>query len=242
MQRSRRVFIGSTAAVAAAAGATLFQTSLGHAQVASGAARTHDPVVEAFIREIQLAMADLTRGKGEGGRRIAQTLRVWAAYGDTRNYNSEFTQAAQRTIATRGRQDLVYAGGNHAELERYAELLGVKGIVDLHQPGDPAARDKALDRLLKGGITPSLKAAADSLEKGAKWLDEHRPSVQPVAFARSCSCDDICIGSQLLKDEMDIVCAASIFFAPLADLCAALAMAWLSVAAMCGMCRLALCW
>jgi len=240
--QNRRAFIGSTAAVAAAAGATVFQTSLGHAQAPSGAAKTIDPVVDAFVKEIQQATADLTRGKGEGGRRIAQTLRVWAAYGESRSYNTQFTQAAQRAVASRGRQEIVYGAVNHAELERYAERLGVTGTIDLHQASDPAARDKALDRLLKEGITPSLRAAAETLERGAKWLDEHRPSVQPVAFARDCGCNDICIGAVLMKEQMDVVCAISVLFPPIADFCVAMIMCWLTLASMCGICKIALCW
>jgi hypothetical protein len=242
MQSSRRAFMGSSAAVAAAATATMFQASLGLAQGRSSAAKSGDPVVDEFIRQIQQATQELTRGKGEGARRIAQTLRAWAAYGDARNYNRRLTQAANDLMAKRGRAAIIFGTPNHAEMERDAERLGLKGLVDVHQSSEPAARETALNTLLQEGLTPSLRRAADVLEKGGKWLDEHQMSVQPVAFARSCSCDDICIGATMLKTEMDVICAISALFPPAADLCAAIGMAWLTMAGMCSICRYALCW
>ena len=243
---SRRMVLGSMVAVAGGGSAALLLRTPGAAaQTAAGGGSNADAVIGEVTRQLKGALTGLENGSGESARRAASLAQIWAAQIHARTPDSELRALAQRAVRRQGRAAILDAPLNHAEMEAHFRAMGLTGAriaqLDLHVPADPQAKEAALDRLLADGIKPVVDRAVSMLTRTAERLDA-TGGLRPIA-ARTDFCDDICLGQDWFKLEMEIACglaALGALFPPMlvfAEVCGLFASFWLIMLSACQLCR-----
>src|SRR5687768_5999155 len=106
MEQTRRVFIGSAAALGSAAavgGALLFTSSDGHVHASQRGA--DDPVSRALRKQMQDAVKALHSNsrQGEAARKLASTLRLVVAHGTATGMDAAVKSTLRAQIRSRGR-------------------------------------------------------------------------------------------------------------------------------------------
>lgn len=240
MTHSRRMFLGSAAALAGGAFASLHIPAAAQRRANAG----RDPVTQELLRQIRGAMTGLLDGEGEGARRIASTLRVWAAH---LQKDEAALAALLREGITSHRRALLSHPGNHAEMTRIAEEIGFPlHRLPPHTVPDPVLRERALNQLLKdGGITPSMRRAADILEELSAEIDKRHATVRTVVRQSGDPCEWTCATADNAEELMEAVCAvASLGMlipggqAVSLSACAAATTTWLTAMAACQLCQI----
>jgi len=221
---SRRLFLGS---VAAAGVGTFGVTALTFPVAAQPGA---DPITREILRQLRGGMQKMQGGNGgDGARQLATTLRIYAA-----TINDDQLRAMLRKA---NRQTLLYGPMNHAELERLADELGFPRAQLPHSTTTPLRREQAVDRLLKEGLSPFMRRAADNLDQAAVTLEARAARVRHVSL----ECADCGWACSLLgpsEDAVAALCALAFIFPPAAELCAAASAEYLTVLLACIMCQL----
>jgi len=170
----RRVFVGSMAAglpLLAGGGATL-----AFAQKQNGATRIQDPVFDQLLTDMKGSVRSLSQaGSGEQARRLASSLRVFAAWGASKQFDSR-VKATLRDVAKReGRDALLRRSVDPAMFKAEAREFGFDGTsavpLPVPQPVDFVTRQRVLDDLLANGVTPRWRAVAATLDDAARSLD-----------------------------------------------------------------------
>jgi hypothetical protein len=167
---------------------------------------------------------------GEGARQLATTLRIYAA-----TVNDDQVRAMLRKA---NRQALLYGPINHAEMERLADKLGFPRAQLAHTATTPERREQAVDRLLKEGLSPLMRTAADNLDQAAITLQERAAQVRNVSL-RCIDCSWACGLVDESGDAMTALCALAFIFPPAVELCTAASASYLTVYLACMMCHLA---
>lgn len=170
----RRVFVGSMAAglpLLAGGGATR-----AFAQRRNGATRTQDPVVDQLLADMKGAVRSLTKASsGEHTRRIASSLRLLAAWGESQQFDARVKDTIRGAIARDGRQALLRRTLDRAMFRVEAHDLGfdARSNVPLPEPSlvDDATRQEIVDDLLTNGVTARWRRVADTLDAAAIALD-----------------------------------------------------------------------
>ena len=243
---SRRMMLGSMVAVAGAGpAALLLQTRGTAAQTAAAAGSDAGRVIGEVKQQLKGALRGLENGSAESARRAASLVQVWAAQIHARTPDSELRALAQRAVRRQGRAAILDAPVNHAEMETHFRAIGLTSAqvarLDLHGPADPQAKEATLDRLLAEGMTPVVDRTVSMLTRTAERLDA-TAGLRAIA-ARTTFCDDICLGPDLFKLEMEIACALAAMgaiFPPMlvfGEMCALFASFWLMMLAACQLCR-----
>jgi len=177
----RRVFVGSMAAglpLLAGGGATL-----AFAQKQNGATRIQDPVFDQLLTDMKGAVRGLSQaGSGEQTRRLASSLRVFAAWGASQQFDSRVKETLRGVVKREGRDALLRSNVDPAMFKAEARAFGFDGTsavpLPVPQVVDFATRQRVVDDLLANGITPRWRAVAATLDDAARSLDR-------IASARS---------------------------------------------------------
>ena len=177
----RRVFVGSVAAglpLLAGGGATL-----AFAQRQTDAKRLQDPVFDQSLTDMKGAVRGLSQaGSGEHARRLASSLRVFAAWGASKQFDSRVKETLRGVVGREGRDALLRRTVDPAMFKAEARAFGfdATSAVPLPepQPVDFATRQRVVDDLLANGVTQRWKAIATTLDDAARSLDR-------IASARS---------------------------------------------------------
>jgi hypothetical protein len=177
----RRVFVGSMAAglpLLAGGGATL-----AFAQRQTGAKRIQDPVFDQVLTDMKGAVRGLSQaGSGEHTRRLASSLRVFAAWGASKQFDSRVKDTLRDVVKREGRDALLRRSVDPAMFKAVSRAFGFDGPsagpLLMPQPVDFAAGQRVVDDLLANGVTPRWRAVAATLDDAARGLDR-------IASARS---------------------------------------------------------
>jgi hypothetical protein len=177
----RRVFVGSMAAglpLLAGGGATL-----AFAQRQTGAKRIQDPVFDQVLTDMKGAVRGLSQaGSGEHTRRLASSLRVFAAWGASKQFDSRVKDTLRDVVKREGRDALLRRSVDPAMFKAESREFGFDGTsavpLLMPQPVDFAARQRVVDDVLANGVTPRWRAVAATLDDAARGLDR-------IASARS---------------------------------------------------------
>jgi hypothetical protein len=215
---SRRVFVGSLAGAGVGAlGATSFDLSLSAQRVSTS------PLLREIRGQLKEGLGKMQNGQALGARQAATALRVYAS-----TVNDGQLQALLRKA---NRQQLLLTEMNHAELVRQAEELGIDPSRLPPHSLDRVGREAALDQLINEGLSPFMRTVADYVDGvGAKMEALERSGrARPLQVAlRQPIPDPVdCGNCEQEKDRADnalqvatVVCAASIIFPLLAEVCA----------------------
>ena len=238
MKHSRRMFLGST--VAAAGGGALFTFgNTPFSPVTLAQSSGPDPIAQELLRQMKAAMQLLKDGKGEGARQFASALRLVAVQASTRD--NQLRAQLREAVNVKGRASLVYAAPSHTEMKRLAAEWGVgdqAAAFHATHASDPFRREQALDMLLKEGLAPSLRRAAEDLNECGAWLDKRAATIRPVASLRQTDCGWSCAIAHTLGDIMDVACAAAILFPLLGEACIAASAAFFGAMVGCWLCQI----
>ena len=212
---ARRRFLRSAATLGAGAaiGSTVSFPSTG---VPVAAAAGQGPVHAELVRQLKDGVRALRGPRpGEAARRLAATARVLAAHQE--GADAELQRRLQAAIRRDGREALLRAEPNPAMLAAEAREFGFERVPPA-EPFNLAARERALDALLKQGASPALRSAADALDRLARSLE--RGAVTAVA-ARDDDQVDLAAGCPNLTAALlalELVAAISCLLNPI--LCA----------------------
>ena len=179
---SRRRLLGSalTLGAGAAIGSTVSFPSMGIPLAAAG---RKDLVHDELIRQLKSGVRGM-RGErpAEAARTVAATLRILAAHYQATDQDAVFKTRLRDAIARQGRDAVLRWEPDAAMMAAEAREFGVFTPLP-KEPFDLAERERALDAMLKNGVTPALLAAAAEISRRASQLD--RMGVSPVS-ARQC--------------------------------------------------------
>jgi hypothetical protein len=197
---SRRLFLGS---IATAGVGAFGVTALNFPVAAQPAA---NPITREILRQLRGGVQKLIDGSGpDGARQLATTLRIYAA-----TLNDDQIRAALRKA---NRQTLLHGSVNHAEMERLADELGIpRSVLPLHPTSTSQGREQALDRMLKEGLSPFLREAADRLDRTAVTLQERTARVRNVALQQCASCDWACGFVDNSETAMNVANYLTVYF------------------------------
>jgi len=173
---ARRRFLRSAVTLGAgtAIGATLSSPSMA---VTAAHGEGSDIVHAELVRQLKDGVRALRGPRpGEAARRLAATARVLAAH--QAGGDADLQRRLQAAIRRDGRDALLRAEANPAMLAAEAREFGFDRVPPA-EPFDLAARERALDALLKNGASPALRSAADALDRLARTLE--RGAVTAVA-------------------------------------------------------------
>ena len=174
---ARRRFLRSAVTLGAgtAIGATLSSPSMAVTEAAHGGEA--DAVHAELVRQLKDGVRALRGPRpGEAARRLAATARVLAAH--QAGGDADLQRRLQAAIRRDGREALLRAEANPAMLAAEAREFGFDRVPPA-EPFDRAARERALDALLKQGASPALSSAAAALDRLARTLE--RGAVTTVA-------------------------------------------------------------
>jgi hypothetical protein len=216
----RRVFVGTVATglplLAGAGTAALAQSAHGlpHTQVGNG------PLDQELQRQIREAVFGM-RGANpaESARRVATTLRMAAAHYAAHKVDEDVTRSLQAMVRSEGpdaffTRVLSHRGSFAAEVREY-------GFATLPpMPADKTGQRKAVDQMLRQGITPLMRAVADEFDRLAAAIDA-QPSLTLAAARRTAyPCPD----TSSYQEAIEIIAMASCLWNVLA--CAMFGGAW----------------
>jgi hypothetical protein len=201
--QSRRVFLGSTAALGVVGAATVFRAHAQGQGHAAAHAQEHGAPADPVLGELRQQMITAVRGLKAGGggepaRRIAGVLRVAQAAGIARQFDTRLRAAVRR----HGRDAILQQA---PDLDRFAAEMRVFGITDPFAlaPASYAERARVLDGVLARGLAPLLLATCDRLEALAPALD--RRMVLPVQMSPDNPCWQPC--SEVFALEIMVIFA-----------------------------------
>ena len=232
----RRVFVGSVAAglpLLAGGG-----TTLAFAQRRTGSKRVQDPVFDQSLTDMKGAVRSLSQaGSGEQARRLASSLRVFAAWGASKQFDSRVKDTIRNIIARDGRQALLRRNIDRGMFRAEARDLGfdARSNVPVLEPAivDDAQRQKIVDDLLTNGVTGRWRQLADTLDAAAAALDRQAAlragGTTLVAQLDPSICQMINQELSYLNIQMVFWCAPWFYWAP--QPCAMATSAYLGVLA-----------
>jgi hypothetical protein len=205
---SRRRLLGSalTLGAGAAIGSTLSFPNVGVPLTAAG---RPDLVHDELIRQLKEGVRALGGARpGEAARTVAGTLRLLAAHYQAGEVDAQVKKQLRAAIARDGRDAVLRWEADAAMFAAEARNFGVTVPVP-REPFNLAAREHALDGMLKHGCTNALLATAAELTRLAPQLD--RMGTTPIA-RRQCS------GAEGMAYSLEFVALASCLVNPI--LCA----------------------
>jgi hypothetical protein len=215
---SRRVFLSGSAA------SLLVVPVLPFAQeTLKGAPRSSPLVARELQRQLQAAVRTIAgQERGEGARRAAAVLRLWAAHGVAQDYDAQLRDGLARAIKRRGRDTFLYGRPPHHRMREEQKAFGIPDrLLAGHPQIRPELRAKNIDLVLKEGITPALLRSANAFDSLSLRMD--RPVTQTVRADDVSDCDGIASWKEWLCDLAEVVCLyATSFPNPVSqDACAA---------------------
>lgn len=175
VENGRRVFLGSVAAgLPLLAGAGV---DLAYAQRAPALPAGRNPLLEQVRRDMRSAVAMVSRAKsGEAGRRLASSLRVLAAWGQSTDLDARVRQTMRTATARHGRDQVLWRPVSQEMFRAEARAMGFDGAAVMPLPvlrsGDVALRRRVMNDLTADGITARWTALAGQLEALAATFDQ----------------------------------------------------------------------
>jgi hypothetical protein len=180
-------------------------------------------------------------GKAIGATQAATVLRVWAS-----TVNDGQLQA---TLRKANRSQLLLSEMNHGELVRQAKELGIDPSKLPAHSLDRVGREAALDRLIKEGLSQSLREAADYVDGVGTKMERleraggARPLQvalrQPIPDTVNCgNCNQEKSQVESAARVMEVACAAALLFPLLGPACEAAAATYLVVVTAASICLL----
>ena len=172
----RRVFVGSVAAgLPLLAGGS---ATLAFAQRQNGATRVQDSVFDQLLTDMKGAVRSLSQaGSGEHTRRLASSLRVFAAWGASTQFDSRVKETLRDVVRREGRDALLRRNLDAAMFKAEAREFGFDGTsaapLPVPAPVDLATRRWIVDDLLANGVTPRWQAVAATLDDAAPIWERH---------------------------------------------------------------------
>lgn len=235
---SRRVFVGSLAgAGVGAVGTTSLLDFPVSAQPASAV-----PLVREMRRQLKEAFGKMRDGNAGGARQAATVLRLYASTVS----DGELRAALEKA----NRQRLLLTEMNHGELVREAIELGLDPARLPPHSRDRVGREAALDRLLKEGLSPSMRQIADTLDGLGEKLDDLAkrrggPQLlaialrQPIPDPVDCgNCNAEAAQVDYAEAQVAVACALAAAFPlpPIQAACAAASTAFIVILSAYGIC------
>jgi hypothetical protein len=226
---SRRVFLGTVAAAGVgAAGAASFLDFPASAQNRSTSA-----LILELHRQLKEGMGKMQSGQSDGAKQLATVLRVYASTVDN--------TLLRATLAKANRQRLLTTEMNHGELARQAQELGLNPARLPPHSLDRVGREAALDQLIAEGLSPMMLRVADYVDGVGATMEklERDGRARPLQVAlrqpipNSSDCGDCSREAEQVQGVLNIAtvaCAAAAAFPPLAELCVAASLAYVSFA------------
>jgi hypothetical protein len=227
---SRRAFVGALAAGVPMAGAAIgAQSPPGGAHIHPGGP-SRDAVIEQLLRQLAAAhnRAHARGISGEDGRDAAAALRVLSVYSVQSGLDATVKRAVSDAVRRRGRESLLYAPLDLPAMRDELRRLGVTtDAIDMRRvaPPDDATRTRALDGLIRNGITRRFTILAESLDRSAAAIDQRvGPAVviRRAQYSYGGDCSTISDQISYLEAETGIICGLSLFVPTLASVCGAL--------------------
>jgi len=227
----RRVFVGSVVAglPILAAGPEVSWAQGGNDAVA------RDPVALQLIDDMKSSVRALSRGSsGEQARRFASSLRLFAAWGASHQFDARVQETLLGVIAREGRDALVHRDMDAAMFRAEAREAGFDGTsvvpLPIMPPADYALRERVLADLLTRGATPYWQEVARTLEAASALMDRQAAASDP-GIRRVAQVDPYCttINQQLnyLNAELVFWCAPWFYWVP--EPCALVSSTYLAI-------------
>jgi hypothetical protein len=215
----RRAFVGTVATglpLLAGTGTALAQSTHGlpHFQVGSS------PVDEELHRQIRDAVLGL-RGPhaAESARRVATTLRMGAAHYAAHRVDEDVTKTLQAIVRSEGPEAFFTRVLSHRD--SFATEVRDYGFAALPpMPADKTEQRRAVDQMLRQGITPVMRTVADEFDRLAAAIDARPGLVLAAAPLAAYPCPD----TSTYQDIVEIIAMASCLWNVLA--CAMFGGAW----------------
>ncbi len=147
--------------------------------------------------------------------------------------------SSEAALRKANRQQILLAQVNHGELVREAETLGINPSTLPPHSVDRVGREAALDRLIKEGLSPVMRHAADFVDRVGEKMEAlersgrsrplqvalRQPIPDPVGLLQ---CDEEKAWLANAEQVMLVACAVAIAFPLLAEACAAASLAFLT--------------
>jgi len=153
----RRRFLGSalTLGAGAAIGGTISFPATG-VHAAKGAA---DLVHEELIRQLKTSIVGLRGAKpGEAARSLGSTARVLAAHYQAREIDADMKRRLLLALRRQGRETLLRREMDPGMLAAEARAFGIDQPLP-RVPFDRPSRERALNAMLAGGVSPAMLEA-----------------------------------------------------------------------------------
>lgn len=199
--QSRRVFLGSTAALGlVGAATTVFEAN------AQGHRHATDPLVTELRRQMIASVKGLKPGRGgEPARRIAGILTLTTAAGVAADFDARLRAA----VRTHGRDVLLLQTPDPRKLEAELKVYGVTEPL-LLKPVTLAERRRVLDTVLAKGMAPLLDAIGRRFDTLS--ADLNRRMVLPIAQTTpEDRCWEPCSEIQAAEVMMMLACLGAVF-------------------------------
>jgi hypothetical protein len=204
--QSRRIFLGSTAALAGG-GSLLLLSSRAVAQ--APAALPDDPVWSAIVAQFERATQAFQAGPttGEASRQLAAAFRMAAAWGRANRIDDTVRARLRSRVAREGRDAMILRPFDAVD------ELRLRGLTAPHPVALATVADKsrALDAMLRGGVTRHWAECADRFEAAAERLDRVLAGVVRVRQQTADEHEDMCERQRsfllLLEAQMAFWCA-----------------------------------
>ena len=184
MEHTRRSFLGSTAALGSVALA-----SAGAGVMFSGSAAAQQEEDALVVRELERQARDGVKAMrtrpGEGLRRVAGSLRIFAAHAKSRKHDQRIAQQLRTVIRKHGREALVYGSLDPTAVNSEFRALGIARPFPVLAP-NPKVREELLDDLLAGRFSARVVSFAELLERQGTDIDRAGVAVLPVRRIPGC--------------------------------------------------------
>jgi hypothetical protein len=180
------VFVGSVAAglplLAGKSGLLAQGAGIGHDHGAISAA---DPVIDQIVRQIALIHNSAQDGvRGTHARALASQLRMLTVYQRQQGIDDQARAAVKDMVKQHGRNALLYAEPDREMQRKAMQQYGFRPderTLNVPVNATHAAREAALDDLLKHGVTPAYDRLAATLDTLAERLDRRRGNLITIA-------------------------------------------------------------
>lgn len=158
-----RMAVGSGAA--AIGGVLVFQGS-------SMAQTAGDPIRGEIERQLRQLVPEMRKGGHAAARQAASLLNVWSVH--ARTLDAPLKTALGKAVKEHGRSAFLL--NKLASHERMAAELAKYGIPHDRIPTtDSAAKERAVDALLSGGLSQHLARVAEAMESAARLIEARGP-------------------------------------------------------------------
>jgi hypothetical protein len=207
-----------------------------------------DPVLGQIEMDVVRAYTEIRENprRIDSLRSFEGSLRVHAAYAIGAGLDAAFKNSLARSVKTRGKAEWIddLTTDVHARHRGLAELrkrhpgLQFDARLDTFEPIAREEAEKVVNRLLKDGVSSSLVAAANEIQKYRERIAAAQPQGIVHVAARENPCDHMSEVSRWLGIMVASVCGLSMMIPALAPECFVLSLEWAAADAIAWACEL----